>query len=111
MFFRDRIKPIMAENDNDGQQIMQLQVENARQQEEMNRLKEDLRFSKEWAKELKVKQETAKFSSPGDKKAVEYLHHEKMDLAQLRNDFVRAFTIYDGQESRFRIGVTNKMLA
>ena len=99
---------VMADEQMATEQVLQMQMKFAKQQEEMKRLKDDLSFSKEWAKDLKVRQETAKFSSPADKKAIEYLHHEKLDLAQLRQDFVRVFTEFDGQESRFSIGVTNE---
>ena len=58
---------------------------------ELLELKEKLEFSNHWARDLKVKQEQAKFREPADKKAIGYLCNEKLDLDEASNDFMSMF--------------------
>ena len=50
---------------------------------EHEKLKNQMKSGNVMARELKLKQETAKFAEPGDKKAVKFLWEGRLDLAEI----------------------------
>ena len=61
---------------------------------ELLELKEKLEFSNHWARDLKVRQEQAKFREPADKKAIGYLCNEKLDLEESFLYVVYIYALY-----------------
>ena len=68
----------------------------------IRRLEEELSASKASSRQLKVNQEKAKFNDPGMKRAVGYLHDQKLDVEDMQKAFVKLFT----ENGRLAIGVT-----
>ena len=68
-----------------------LQQQQAKAKEEVNRLKEQLKISNKFARDLKIEQAKKKFEHAGEKRAVGYLEQESLDLDEQSSKFVSLF--------------------
>ena len=69
----------------------QLEIKEKQHAAEISKLKEELDGSNLWARNVKIKQETAKFDDEGDKTAVTYLLNEKFDMESLQKVLMEKF--------------------
>ena len=68
-----------------------LQQQQAKAKEEVDRLKEQLKVSNRFARDLKIEQAKKKFEHAGEKRAVGYLEQESLDLDEQSSKFVSLF--------------------
>ena len=68
-----------------------LQQQQAKAKEEVDRLKEQLKVSNRFARDLKIEQAKKKFEHAGERRAVGYLEQESLDLDEQSSKFVSLF--------------------
>ena len=98
----------------EANEVKQLIADALKQQKEqtdadVSLLKEKVKAGNNFARQLKIKQETAKFPEPADKKAVEYLWDEKLDVDEISESYVSLFGDESAEDGfNFSIDDSNK---